>query len=179
MSVTFLYILVRRGETEGVKFCPCSHDGGSECCSVFPPPQPSCVFCCVLVLLCVVPFLVSPLLQPTHVGRRSHGKPPSTLHHPHCGAFLPFFPACTSSSFTQCFFPCCPCLNEQRSSADGKRGRLLFPECGAEALTSLMMFAAVLTWSGTEIGGKIMIVWRSGGCGEGGGMWGGVAALFE
>lgn len=100
--------------------------------------------------------------------------PPSTTR-----TAEPFFPACTSSSFTQCFFPCCPCLNEQRSSADGKLGRLLFPECGAEALTSLMMFAAVLTWSGTEIGGKIMIVWRSGGWGERGGMWGGVAVLFE
>lgn len=56
---------------------------------------------------------------------------------------------------------------------------MLFPECGGEALTSLMMFAAVLTPSGTEIGGKIMIVWRSGGGGEGGVLrreWG---VLFE
>lgn len=79
----------------------------------------------------------------------------------------PFFsPACSSSSFTPYFFPHSSGLNEQRSSVDGKRGRLLFPECGAEALTSLMMFTAVLTRSGTEIGGKIMIVWRSGGGGR-------------
>lgn len=171
MSVTFLYILVWWGETEGAKFCPCSHEGGSECCSVFPPPQPPCVFCCVLVLsvCCTVSCVAS---RATYTCSSSlswrgplHPPPSTTCTTEH------FFPACTLSSFTQCFFPCCPCLNEHRSSADGKRGRLLFPERGVEALTSLMMLAAVLTWSGTEIGGKIMIVWRTGGRG--------VAALFE